>query len=567
MLDQDLHAPPAHATEHDHHTRLVAENTQIWRRICTTLRGELGEQTFNRWLGGVEVMTPQTASRTDADRVGDADLGRPGDADADRAGDADLGRTGDADLGRTGDSGAFPDASDTHDARHDDPDAETICLIANSDEQVDMMQTGLHQRLLVLWKQHRLTTIRVTYAVDWQHDQANASLSDSGHAHRQGGASQLRAPMGHIPLYRTAEDSLFPHQARGRTQPTTRRAPRALSKPHDLPDTPDASDTQVTSATSSPPRTHESPSPPRTHESPSPPPRRGHATPPTPPTRESARTRTRERTSVPRGAMAQPIARKRNRALTFDTFLEDTSNRLALRAMQRLVTMGEAGGCFVLHGQAGVGKTHLLHALCNAVIEQDDPPAALMLTSEDFVADFVHAVRRGRTAKDLQQFKSFFRSRELLLIDDFHFLANKPGSQAEIARILDDLQDATVVVTADAWPGEWVGFIDPLQSRLMNALHLRIDPPDDAFRHRILSYKATAHGVHLRDDVALFLASRIKDSPRVLEGAIRRLAAYESLLGEKVTLDNVMQIFREYAKKMPHQLRIDDIQRKVADHF
>ena len=264
------------------------------------------------------------------------------------------------------------------------------------------------------------------------------------------------------------------------------------------------------------------------------------------------------------------IARKLVADFTFDQFLVDPTNELAAMVLQQLAedsTRNATKGCFVLHGKPGVGKTHLLHALCHSISQAPQAPAALMLTCEEFVADFVHAVRRGRTSTDLQLFKNFFRSREILLIDDFHFLAGKLGSQEELVRIIDDMRDGTVIIAANSWPGEWRGFIDPLQSRMMNALHLRIDAPHAALRHRIIEHKAMQHGVTLCEGVASYLAETIKDSPRVLEGAIRKLAAYESLLGRPATIDSIQSIFSEYAALHRPRIGIDDVQRVVARHF
>lgn len=260
--------------------------------------------------------------------------------------------------------------------------------------------------------------------------------------------------------------------------------------------------------------------------------------------------------------------------LSFSTFLTGASNRLAHAAAQ------EVAGAFsspqplfnplFLHGNVGLGKTHLLHAISWDITQHRPEAQVLYLTAERFMSGFVQALR----ARDALAFKEKLRKIDILLIDDMEFLQG-PTIQQEFCHTLNSLIDGgkQVVVAADRAPTQLDKLDTRMRSRLGGGLVAEIGTMDYDLRHKILSKRASeacadTTGLNVSDIVLAFLAERLTESGRELEGAIHRLRASFQLTDEPVTLETAEQIVRDLMRGAePRRVRIDDILRTVSKHY
>lgn len=260
-----------------------------------------------------------------------------------------------------------------------------------------------------------------------------------------------------------------------------------------------------------------------------------------------------------------------DKRFTFDSFVVGKPNELAHAAARRVSKGGPVTfNPLFLYGGVGLGKTHLMHAIAWEVQERDPTAKVLYLSAEQFMYRFVQALR----FKDTMSFKELFRSVDVLMVDDVQFIAGKESTQDEFFHTFNALvdQNKQIIISADRAPGEIDGLEDRIKSRLQWGLVVDLHPTDYELRLGILQSKAESQlqhypGVQIADGVLEFLAHRISNNVRVLEGALTRLFAFASLVGREVTLDVAQESLADILRASDRKVTIDEIIRKVADHY
>lgn len=255
----------------------------------------------------------------------------------------------------------------------------------------------------------------------------------------------------------------------------------------------------------------------------------------------------------------------------FDSFVVGKSNELAFNAAQALassVTSGKAAGFnpLFLHGPTGLGKTHLMHAIGTQVLAANPKAKVVYLSAEKFMVEFLAALR----AKDTISFKQRLRSADLLMVDDVQFIAGKDSTQEEFFHTMNEIISAGrwLVISADRSPQNLEGIESRILSRLAWGLVADINPADFELRYNILRTKLAAMpGADVPDDVIQFLARKIVANVRELEGALNRVIAYGNLVGRKLDLDFTREVLADVLRAHSRKLTIDEIQRRVADHY
>ena len=255
---------------------------------------------------------------------------------------------------------------------------------------------------------------------------------------------------------------------------------------------------------------------------------------------------------------------------TFDTFVEGASNRLAkLTAQQVANNLGASQyNPLVLYGGTGLGKTHLMHALGNAVVAQRPNAKILYVRSEDFVSGMMKALRNA-SSFGMEPFKMMYRSVDCLLIDDIQFFAGKERTQEEFFHTFNALYDSRqqVVLSCDRFPKELERFEQRLQSRFGWGLSVAVEPPDFETRIEILLLKAKNQGVNLPDAVAELLAKRMRSNVRELEGALNTLLARAHFSGNALSYDFAQETLRDLFSVQDRSISLGSIQKVCADYF
>jgi len=255
-----------------------------------------------------------------------------------------------------------------------------------------------------------------------------------------------------------------------------------------------------------------------------------------------------------------------NKAFTFESFVEGKSNQLA-RAASVTVSdnIGKVYNPLFIYGASGLGKTHLMHAIGNAVLQQRPDANIVYLHSEKFVQDMVKALQQN----SINYFKEYYRNIDVLLMDDIQFLAGKERSQEEFFHTFNNLLDQKhqVVLTCDKYPKEIQGLEDRLKSRFSWGLPVAIEPPDLETRTAILIKKALQAGVTLNQEIAFFIAKRIPSNVRDLEGALRRVIANSQFTGREITLEFTKEALHDLISLQDKLVSIDNIQKTVAEYF
>ena len=255
-----------------------------------------------------------------------------------------------------------------------------------------------------------------------------------------------------------------------------------------------------------------------------------------------------------------------NRAFTFDNFVEGKSNQLAKAAsIQVSENIGKAYNPLLIYGGSGLGKTHLMHAIGNAVLHKNPSANIVYLHSEKFVQDMVKALQQNA----IHTFKEYYRGVDTLLIDDIQFFAGKERSQEEFFHTFNTLLEKKhqVVLTCDKYPKEIVGLEDRLKSRFGWGLPVAIEPPDLETRAAILMKKAALAGVELPQEVAFFIGKRIPSNVRDLEGALRRVIANAQFTGREITTEFAKEALHDLISLQDKLVNIDNIQKTVAEYF
>lgn len=260
------------------------------------------------------------------------------------------------------------------------------------------------------------------------------------------------------------------------------------------------------------------------------------------------------------------VTGKLNPDYSFANFIEGKSNSQARAAAQHVVeTPGGAYNPLLIYGSSGLGKTHLMHAVGNAIAARNPRARIAYMGAEQWMNHFTAAIRHGRT----EEFKNLYRSVDALLIDDIHFFAHKERTQEEFFHTFNALIDARkqIVLTSDRYPKEVDGIDDRLKSRFTWGLSVAVEPPDLETRMAILIAKAEANHVQLPKEVALFVAQRVRSNVRELEGALLRLTASSRLRGEPLTVEFARTTLKDLLAAYERMVTIDNIKRTVANYF
>lgn len=271
-----------------------------------------------------------------------------------------------------------------------------------------------------------------------------------------------------------------------------------------------------------------------------------------------------------RGA-APPLSDRRsegnlNSDFTFASFVEGKSNQLARAAsIQVSQNPGLAYNPLFIYGGVGLGKTHLMHAVGNLLLEANPGARVAYLHSERFVAEMIRALQHNR----IEEFKKTYRSVNALLIDDVQFFAGKERSQEEFFHTFNALFESRqqIVLSSDRFPREVVGLEERLKSRFGWGLTVSIEPPDLETSVAILQSKASLLGVVLPEDVGFFVGRRIRTNIRELEGALRRLVANAQFTGRAITVDFAKETLHDMLSAQDKRLTIESIQKAVCEYF
>ena len=251
---------------------------------------------------------------------------------------------------------------------------------------------------------------------------------------------------------------------------------------------------------------------------------------------------------------------------TFDNFIEGKSNQLALAAAKQVAqNPGDSYNPLFLYGGVGLGKTHLMHAVGNALKQENPQARVVYLHSERFVADMVKAIQLNA----ISDFKRYYRSVDALLIDDIQFFAKKDRSQEEFFHTFNALLEGgqQMILTCDRYPKEIDGLEERLKSRFGWGLTVAVEPPELETRVAILMKKATQARIDLPPDAAFFIAQRIRSNVRELEGALKRVIASAHFIGKPIDVDLVKDSLKDLLALQDKQVSLDNIPRTVAEYY
>ena len=273
-----------------------------------------------------------------------------------------------------------------------------------------------------------------------------------------------------------------------------------------------------------------------------------------------------EKIKIPRSAAETSLKTNLNSGFTFDSFVEGKSNQLAFAAAQQVAQ--NPGGSYnplFIYGGVGLGKTHLMHAVGQAMLEKNPEAKIVYLHSERFVADMVKALQ----LKAIDEFKNFYRSLDALLIDDIQFFAGKERSQEEFFHTYNALLEGgqQMILTCDRYPKEIDGVEERLKSRFGWGLTVAVEPPELETRAAILINKAEQLGFFLSKDAAFFIAQRIRSNVRELEGALKRVIAHAQFTSRQIDIDLIRESLKDLLALQDKLVTVDNIQRVVADYY
>ena len=271
-------------------------------------------------------------------------------------------------------------------------------------------------------------------------------------------------------------------------------------------------------------------------------------------------------TALPRAAGPPQIGARLNPDFTFSSFIEGKSNHFAkAAALQVAENPGRAYNPLFIYGGVGLGKTHLMHAIGHMIRERSPDARVAYVHSERFVSEMVRSLQHNT----IDAFKSSYRSLHALLIDDIQFFAGKERSQEEFFHTFNALLEGQhqIILTCDRYPKEVAGLEERLKSRFGWGLTVAIEPPELETCVAILIGKAQAVGVALPEEVAFFIAQRIRSNVRELEGALRRVIANARFAGVTITLDFTKEALRDLLTLQARLVTVENIQKTVADYF
>jgi len=263
---------------------------------------------------------------------------------------------------------------------------------------------------------------------------------------------------------------------------------------------------------------------------------------------------------------APPIASRLNPEFVFENFVEGKSNQLARAAASQVgENPGKSYNPLFIYGGVGLGKTHLMQSIGNSMLEHNPRARVSYVHSERFVGDMV----KGLQHNTISEFKKTYRSLDALLIDDIQFFAGKERSQEEFFHTFNTLLEGQkqIVLTCDRYPKEVNGLEERLKSRFGWGLTVSIEPPELETSVAILKSKAALEGTMLPDEVAFFIAKRIRSNVRELEGALRRVIANSTFTGRPISVDFAKEALRDLLALQDRLVSIENIQKTVADYF
>ena len=261
-----------------------------------------------------------------------------------------------------------------------------------------------------------------------------------------------------------------------------------------------------------------------------------------------------------------PVISRLNPEFVFDNFVEGKSNQLARAAAYQVSeNPGTSYNPLFIYGGVGLGKTHLMQAVGNAMLERNPAARVSYVHSERFVGDMVKGLQHNTIA----EFKRSYRSLDALLIDDIQFFAGKERSQEEFFHTFNALLEGQkqIILTCDRYPKEVNGLEERLKSRFGWGLTVAIEPPELETSVAILMSKADIEGAELPEEVAFFIAKRIRSNVRELEGALRRVIANSMFTGRPISLDFAKEALRDLLAMQERLVSIENIQKTVAEYF
>ncbi len=263
---------------------------------------------------------------------------------------------------------------------------------------------------------------------------------------------------------------------------------------------------------------------------------------------------------------APGVPSRLNPALTFETLVEGTANRMARSAAMHVAAQpGLMYNPLFIYGGVGLGKTHLMHAVGNRLLRERPRARVRYIHAEQFVSDVVRAVRHNA----FDAFKEGYHSLDLLLIDDVQFFANKDRTQEEFFNAFEALlaKKSHIVMTSDTYPKGLTNIHERLVSRFDAGLSVAIEPPELEMRVAILINKAQAEGAAMPEEVAFFIAKNVRSNVRELEGALRKVLAYARFNQKDISIAVAREALRDLLSIQNRQISVENIQKTVADYY
>ncbi|QIL45383.1 chromosomal replication initiator protein DnaA [Acidovorax sp. HDW3] len=255
-----------------------------------------------------------------------------------------------------------------------------------------------------------------------------------------------------------------------------------------------------------------------------------------------------------------------NTALTFDTLVEGSANRMARSAAMHVAgSPGHMYNPLFIYGGVGLGKTHLMNAIGNQLLADRPDAKVLYIHAEQFVSDVVKSYQR----RTFDEFKARYHSLDLLLIDDVQFFANKDRTQEEFFNAFEALlaKKSHIVMTSDTYPKGLTNIHERLVSRFDSGLTVAIEPPELEMRVAILINKARAEKAEMPEEVAFFVAKNVRSNVRELEGALRKILAYSRFNQKEVSIQLAREALRDLLSIQNRQISVENIQKTVADYY
>jgi chromosomal replication initiator protein len=253
-------------------------------------------------------------------------------------------------------------------------------------------------------------------------------------------------------------------------------------------------------------------------------------------------------------------------SFTFDNLVVGKANDLArAAAMQVAQNPGVSYNPLFIYGGVGLGKTHVIHAIGNAILQADPDKVVRYVHAEDYYSDVVRAYQQ----KSFDVFKRYYKSLDVLLVDDVQFFNGKNRTQEEFFFVFNALTEAKkqIIITCDTYPKDINGLDDRLVTRFDWGLTVQIEPPETEMRVAILKKKAEAEGVALDDEVAFFIAKHLRSNVRELEGALKKVLAYSLFHGREIALDLAKDALKDVIGAFNRQITVENIQKTVAEYY